>query len=183
MINVNQTLTGKDSFTMVEDVVLRMYTLLDGFTIETAGLYAYLRSWRQNEPSHKLYRCVWLSREEIYAQTGIGRKPFDRHLRALTDCGLVRMEKGRLREPNKQVFVVNEPLTEAEFRALYPEQIARFDATLQEYYGRRAADQERFEEKRKAKYQISEASLNPDPVPPEETPETSEAISDLIAWL
>lgn len=182
MINVYQTLTGKDSFTMVEDIVLRMYTLLDGFTIETAGLYAYLRSWRQNEPSHKLYRCVWLSREEIYAQTGIGRKPFDRHLRALTECGLVRMEKGRLREPNKQVFVVNEPLTEAEFRALYPEQIARFDATLQEYYGRRAADQERFEEKRKAKYQISEGSLTPDVIPLEETQEISEAISDLIEW-
>ncbi|GIO93545.1 hypothetical protein [Paenibacillus lactis] len=181
MINVNQTLTGKDSFTMVEDIVLRMYTLLDGFTIETAGLYAYLRSWRQNDPSHKLYRCVWLSREEIYAQTGIGRKPFDRHLKALTACGLVKTEKGRLREPNKQVFVVNEPLTEAEFRALYPEQIARFDAALQEYYGRRVADQARFEEKRKAKYEISEVSINPQP-DPEQPTEEAEMIEEVIAW-
>ncbi|PQP85465.1 hypothetical protein CPT76_36270 [Paenibacillus sp. AR247] len=104
MINVNNTLTGNDSFTMVDDIVLRMYTLLDGFTVETAGLYAYLKSWRQNDPDHKFYNCVWLAREEIYAQTSIGRKPFDRHLKALKDCGLVTIERGRLREVNKQLI-------------------------------------------------------------------------------
>lgn len=148
MINVNNTLTGNDSFTKVDDIVLRMYTLLDGFTVETAGLYAYLKSWRQNDPNHKFYNCVWLAREEIYAQIGIGRKPFDRHLRALKDYGLVTIERKRLREPNKHLFVVNDPITEAEFRVRYPEAVAKFNDALQEYYGRRDADQAQLAEKK-----------------------------------
>lgn len=146
MINVKETLTGNDGFVQPDNIVFRLYPLLDGFTVETSGLYTYLRSWRFNSPG-PLHHCVWLNRAEMYAQTGIRRRKFDGYLEALIKYGLVNVEKSRQRA-NKDIFRISEPLTEAQFRAQYSAEVTAFAAKLAEIYEINKADEVKFEEKK-----------------------------------
>jgi hypothetical protein len=155
MIDTTRTLTANDSFQKAEYVVMRMYPLLDGFSVETSGLYIYLRSWRMNDPEDPMFGRVWLNREEIYAQTGIGRKVFERHLDGMIRYGLVETEKSTVRT-NKLNFVVKEPLTEAEFRARYPREIERFTERLREIQEKNRKDEAQFP-KKQAKWKADRA--------------------------
>ncbi|HZG87297.1 hypothetical protein [Paenibacillus sp.] len=193
MIDTSKTLTANDSFQKAEYVVLRMYPLLDGFSVETAGLYIYLRSWRMNDPEDPMYGRVWLSREEIYAQTGIGRKVFERHLEVLQRYGLVGTEKSRVRT-NKLNFIVKEPLTEAEFRIEYREALDRFTEKLREIQERNKKDEESFATKRtdwkaestgmtaaeKLRSRIKPIRQEEAPV---SSPEEDSSLEQLKAWL
>ncbi|MEZ2660597.1 hypothetical protein [Aneurinibacillus aneurinilyticus] len=124
-MDATRMMMGNVGFTQVPNMILRMYTLLDGFDIEAAGMYAYLHSWRQNNPEHELYQCVWLTHEAMQIQAGIGRGKFDRLMGVLIKYGLVRKLKAS-NIPNKNVYEVLEPLSDDEFRARYTAEIAKF---------------------------------------------------------
>lgn len=148
MIDVERTLTGNDGFTKVDNTLLRMYTLLPDFSIETAGVYAFLRSWMNTNPIRGPMNGVWLSREEIYAISGVGRRKFERHLDILTRYGLVEVSKSNRVRANKHIFKVNEPLSEGEFRAAYPEAIEELRRSLEHIRKGVEADEKQFAEKK-----------------------------------
>ncbi|MGG1600962.1 hypothetical protein [Paenibacillus naphthalenovorans] len=179
MINVNETMTGNDGFVQTDNIVFRLYPLLEGFTVETAGLYSYLKSWRYNSPG-PMHHCVWLNRAEMYAQTGLGRRKFDGHIQTLGKYGLVTVEKSKQRA-NKDIFRVGEPLTEGEFRALYPAEIAAFAAELDAIYAVNKADEAQFSAKKVAwKAEQVQLAKQPEPPPEPAEPDGWEAIR---SWL
>lgn len=147
MIDVNKTLTGNDGFVQVDNIVFTMYPLLDGFSVETAGLYAYLCSWKQNNPEHPRYNCVWLTQKDIMAQAGIGRSKFERYIAALNKYALLNIRKSDT-AANKDVYQVLEPLTEAEFRSRYPKEIEKFSKTIAKEQERIELDKLQFKSKR-----------------------------------
>ncbi|SFS76184.1 hypothetical protein SAMN04488601_10344 [Paenibacillus sp. 453mf] len=59
-IDTTKPLAYDEGFARVTNIVLRMYTLLDGFTLETAGLYAYLLTWRQHNANHRMHGKAWV---------------------------------------------------------------------------------------------------------------------------
>jgi hypothetical protein len=137
-----------DGYTSVESVVIRLYTLLDGFDITTAGLYLYLRSWRSTREDTK--GLVWHSREYMYAQTGIGRKAFDARLKTLIKYELVTPIQSPY-APNKQNFIIHDPLTRDEFIRKYPEAVEKFLQKVEEIEARNIADRQRREEIKRQK--------------------------------
>ena len=122
----------KDGFSRVSNTLIRLYTLLDGFDVTTAGLYAYLRSWRHSkDPSSHMYNVVWLSREYMYEQTGLGRRAFNSRLAALEKYGLVSVIKSKT-IANKDYFIIHDPLDRDEFLQRFPEVAAKFIETAAE---------------------------------------------------
>ncbi|PJN90592.1 hypothetical protein CVN76_09545 [Bacillus sp. mrc49] len=128
-------------FSRMSNTLVRLYTLLDGFDVTTAGLYAYLRSWR-NTTNEDMRGIVWHSREYLQAQSGLGRKAFDSRLRVLKECGLVAVIKSPV-VANKDYFVVHDPLTRDEFIAKYPSEIKAFFTKVEEIQARIAEDREK----------------------------------------
>lgn len=128
-------------FSRVSNTLVRLYTLLDGFDATTAGLYAYLRSWR-NTSNPDMFGIVWHSREYLYAQSGLGRKAFDSRLAVLKKYGLVDVVKSP-QVPNKDYFVIHDPLTRDEFIEKYPDEVKRFFEKVEAINSKAAADRER----------------------------------------
>ncbi|MGR6760885.1 hypothetical protein ACU1JV_03400 [Paenibacillus sp. T2-29] len=107
-----------DWFVKVPVILFRLYPKLEGFTVETAGFYGYLRSWCQNKPSHRLYGKTWLNQREIEAQTGLSPYKIRQHTATLCRYGLLNVTKSD-RIPNKLIYEPLEPLTYAEFHEKY----------------------------------------------------------------
>jgi len=128
-------------FSRMSNTLVRLYPLLDGFDATTAGLYAYLRSWR-NTTDPKMLGIVWHSRDYLQAQSGLGRKAFDSRLAALKKYGLVSVVKSPI-VANKDHFVVHDPLTRDEFIVKYPKEVEAFFTKVDEINERTAADRER----------------------------------------
>jgi hypothetical protein len=147
MIDTQKTLTGNNGFVQTPNTIIRLYTLLDGFDITTAGVYIFMRSWRNNDPSAEYHNCVWLSREEMAAQLGIGVDKLRVQIRKLTEYGLIEIRKSKSRA-NKDVFEVKEPLTEEQFREAYPDAIKKFESRLEEINARNKDDAEKFPAKK-----------------------------------
>src|SRR5690554_4070496 len=110
----------EDGFSRVSNTLIRLYTLLDDFDVTTAGLYAYLRSWRNSDPKSEMYNTVWLSREYMYEQSGLKRKAFNKRLNVLRKYGLVSVVKSKT-VANKDYFIVHDPLERDEFLRRFPE--------------------------------------------------------------
>jgi hypothetical protein len=132
-----------DGYTSVESVVIRLYTLLDGFDITTAGLYLYLRSWRSMREDTK--GLVWHSREYMYAQTGIKRKAFDARLKTLIKYKLVTPIPSPYAS-NKHNFIIHDPLTRDEFIRKYPQVVDKFLQKIEGIEARNMTDRQRREE-------------------------------------
>jgi hypothetical protein len=134
-------------FSRVSNTLIRLYTLLDDFDVTTAGLYAYLRSWRNSDPKSKMYNIVWLSREYMYEQSGLKRKAFNKRLNVLRKYGLVSVVKSKT-VANKDYFIVHDPLERDEFLRRFPEVAERFietaaeiDSKNKEYRQRKLAEE------------------------------------------
>lgn len=122
----------KGGFSRVSNTLIRLYTLLDGFDASTAGLYAYLRSWRNSsDPSSPMHNIVWHSRDYMYEQSGLKRKAFNARLKALETYGLVSVVKSKT-VANKDYFIVHDPLERDEFLRRWPEVAERFIETAAE---------------------------------------------------
>lgn len=158
MIDVKETLTGNDGFVQTDNILYRLYPLLDGFTVETAGLYGYLKSWRNNTVGNDYYHCVWLSRAEMYAQSGLKRHSFDKHLDVLIRYSLVSIRKSAKRA-NKDIFEIHDPITEAEFRSTYADKIAELEKRLAEIYAANGKDKAEFPAK-KAAWKVEQVELS-----------------------
>jgi hypothetical protein len=137
-----------------------MYPLLDGFTLETVGLYGYLKSWRQNKAGHRMYGKAWLNQREIEAQTGMSPYKLRRHVGVLERYGLLNVTKSR-RTPNKLVYEPLDPLTEAEFRAKYKAEVAGFTDKLAEIESELEEDRARLREKQEENTQEGEVDAVP----------------------
>ncbi|MBO3284747.1 hypothetical protein [Paenibacillus polymyxa] len=105
-------------FVKVPAILFRLYPQLEGFTVETAGFYGYLRSWCQSKPDHRLYGKTWLNQREIEAQTGLSPYKIRQHTTILQRYGLLNVTKSD-RIPNKLIYEPLEPLTYAEFYEKY----------------------------------------------------------------
>lgn len=68
---------------------------------------------------------VWHSREYLYAQSGLGRKSFNARIEVLKKYGLVDVVKSPM-VPNKDYFVIHDPLSRDEFIAKYPDEVEKF---------------------------------------------------------
>lgn len=182
MINVHQTLTGNDGFTRVDNTLLRLYPLLPGFSIEATGLYAFFRSWMNTNPQRGPMNSAWLSREEIFAISGYGRTKFERNLDSLTRYGLIEVTKSSRVRANKHIFKVNDPLTEAEFRAVYPEAIEELQKRLLRIKEDVEADAKQFEEKKRARLaeQSQETRVSDEAEPPAAEADPQ---GEIMAWL
>ncbi len=159
MIDVNKTLTGNDGFVQVPNIIFTMYPLLDGFSIETAGLYAYLCNWKQNDPEHNLYNCVWLTKEDIMAQAGIGRTKLDRNLKVLEWHKLIKVHS--VKNSTRKIYEIFEPITEAEFRVQYSKEVAILESKMRELQRKLEIDREQLEGKRIA-WKVSQITVNAD---------------------
>ncbi|RFU60525.1 hypothetical protein D0466_21105 [Peribacillus glennii] len=128
-------------FSRTSNTLIRLFTLLESFNSDTAGLYAYLRSCR-NTTDPKMQGIVWRSPEYLQAQSGLGRKAFDSRLAVLKKYGLVDTVKSPV-VANKDYFVVLDPLSRDEFITRYPDQIDAFFTVVDEINDRTAADRDR----------------------------------------
>lgn len=149
-IDISQPLAHDEGFPRVPNIMYRMYPLLDDFTVETTGFYGYLRSWRQNNPEHRMYGKTWLNQSEMAAQSGLSPYKIRKHIDTLLRYDLLRAEKSN-QVANKRIYECLEPLTEAEFRARYPEVIERFGERLGVIETELAADRHRLREKQQAR--------------------------------
>lgn len=156
-IDVSKPLAYDDGFARVPNSVLRLYPLLDGFTLETVGLYAYLLSWRQNKVDHAMYGKAWLNQADITAQTGMSAHKIRSHVNTLKGYGLLNVTKSR-RVANKNIYELLEPLSEAEFRAVYADQVRAFEERVAEADRVIEQDRERIRNKQAGFGQDSEAS-------------------------
>lgn len=130
-----------NGFSRISNTLTRLYTQLEGFDATTVGLYSYLRSWR-NTTDEKMKGIVWHSREYLYAQSGLGRKAFESRLRVLKKYGLVDVVKSPV-VPNKDYFVVHDPLSRDEFIAKYPVEVEQFYKIAEEIEAKNLADREK----------------------------------------
>jgi hypothetical protein len=130
-----------NGFSRISNTLTRLYTQLEGFDATTVGLYAYLRSWR-NTADEKMKGIVWHSREYLYAQSGLGRKAFESRLRVLKKYGLIDVVKSPM-VPNKDYFVVHDPLSRDEFIAKYPVEVEIFFKAASEIEEKNLADREK----------------------------------------
>ncbi|QOS80996.1 helix-turn-helix transcriptional regulator [Paenibacillus sp. JNUCC31] len=153
-IDVTKPLAHDDGFARMPNILFRMYPILDGFTLETVGLYGYLLSWRQNKSGHAMYGKVWLNQSDITAQTGLSAYKIRAHISVLEKYGLLKATKSR-KVANKRIYEPLEPLTEAEFRAIYAEEMSAFQDRMD------AADRE-IEEARD-RLQLKQAEFEPEP--------------------
>ncbi|WP_339274490.1 hypothetical protein MKY59_25820 [Paenibacillus sp. FSL W8-0426] len=145
-IDVSKPLAHDDGFARMPNILFRMYPLLDGFTLETVGLYGYLLSWRQNKPGHAMFGKVWLNQSDVTAQTGMSAYKIRTHVEALVRYGLLNVSKSNM-IPNKHIYEPLEPLTEAEFRAVYAEEIRAFRERVETAGREIEADRERLQQK------------------------------------
>ncbi|EHS56860.1 hypothetical protein P4H71_22775 [Paenibacillus kribbensis] len=145
-IDTTKSLAHDEGFPRVPNIVYRMYPLLDGFTLETVGLYGYLKSWRQNKSGHRMYGKAWLNQKEISAQTGMSPYRIRKHVDILQEHGLLKVTKSS-RTANKLIYEPLEPLTEAEFRLLHKAEIERFARELDRLESELEADRARLTEK------------------------------------
>ena len=122
---INRHFGSPDGKAMIYTSLVRMYTQLEGFSTDVAGLYAFLRSWRNSKEGHEMYHAVWHSKEYMYAQSGIGRKAFNKRLQMLEKYGLVTVKKSDI-IPNKDVIYVHDPLTRDQFIEKYPDVVETF---------------------------------------------------------
>ncbi|WJH30476.1 hypothetical protein N6H13_07475 [Paenibacillus sp. CC-CFT742] len=152
-IDVSKPLAHDDGFARMPNILFRMYPLLDGFTLETVGLYGYLLSWRQNKSGHVMHGKVWLNQLDITAQTGMSAYKIRTNLDILVRYGLVNVSKSRM-VANKRIYEPLEPLTEAEFRAIYAEEVRAFQERVD------AAAREIEEDKERL--QIKQAEFEPE---------------------
>jgi hypothetical protein len=130
-----------NGFSRISNTLTRLYTQLEGFDATTVGLYAYLRSWR-NTTDEKMKGIVWHSREYLYAQSGLGRKAFEARLKVLKKYGLVDVVKSPV-VPNKDYFVVHDPLSRDEFIEKYPAEVEKFLKIVAEIEAKNEADREK----------------------------------------
>lgn len=128
-------------FSRISNTLTRLYTQLDGFDATTVGLYAYLRSWR-NTSDEQMKGIVWHSREYLYAQSGLGRKSFNARIEVLKKYGLVDVVKSPM-VPNKDYFVIHDPLSRDEFIAKYPDEVEKFFEKAEGIEAKIAADREK----------------------------------------
>ncbi|MDR9748809.1 hypothetical protein [Paenibacillus taichungensis] len=117
-IDVSKPLAHDDGFARMPNILFRMYPLLDGFTLETVGLYGYLLSWRQNNADHVMHGMAWLRQADITTETGMSAFKIRQHTDVLCRYGLLRITKSD-RIANKLVYEPLEPLTYEEFRRTY----------------------------------------------------------------
>jgi hypothetical protein len=117
-IDVSKPLTHDVGFARMPNILFRMYPLLDGFTLETVGLYGYLLSWRQNKADHAMYGMAWLRQVDITEETGMSAHKIRQHTDVLRRYGLLNVKKSD-RIANKLVYEPLEPLTYEEFRRTY----------------------------------------------------------------
>ncbi|MNW61443.1 hypothetical protein D3C74_395000 [compost metagenome] len=97
-----------------------------------------------------MYGKTWLNQSEMAAQSGLSPYKIRKHIDTLLRYDLLRAEKS-IQIANKRIYECLEPLTEAEFRACYPEVIGRFGERLGEIEMELAADRHRLREKQQAK--------------------------------
>jgi hypothetical protein len=128
-------------FSRISNTLTRLYTQLEGFDATTVGLYAYLRSWR-NTSDEKMRGIVWHSREYLQAQSGLGRKAFDARLRVLKKYGLVDVVKSPA-VPNKDYFVILDPLSRDDFIEKYPAEVAEFFSIAADIEKKNVLDREK----------------------------------------
>ncbi|WP_223068098.1 hypothetical protein [Paenibacillus caui] len=93
MIDVSKPLAYDEGFPRVPNIMYRMYPLLDGFTVETAGFYGYLRSWRQSNKDHAMFGKTWLNQQEMAVQSGLSPHKIRKHVKTLEMYGLLRVTK------------------------------------------------------------------------------------------
>lgn len=117
-IDVSRPLARDDVFARMPNILFRRYPLLDGFTLETVGLYGYLLSWRQNNADHVMHGMAWLRQADITAETGMSAFKIRQHTDVLRRYGLLNVKKSD-RIANKLVYEPLEPLTYEEFRRTY----------------------------------------------------------------
>lgn len=117
-IDVSKPLAHDHGFARIPNILFRRYPLLDGFTLETVGLYGYLLSWRQNKANHVMYGMAWLRQADITAETGMSAFKIRQHTEVLCRYGLLRVTKSDW-IANKLVYEPLEPLTYEEFRWTY----------------------------------------------------------------
>lgn len=129
MIDVSENLSYDDGFPKVDNALYRLYPLLEDYTIETTGVYGYLKSWRQNKPDHAMYGKSWLNFADMEAQTGITYYKLRQHMDVLKKYELL-VEYLSDTVANKKIFEVLDPLTEAKFREKYPHAIGEFEKRL-----------------------------------------------------
>lgn len=110
---------------MVKTSLVRMYTQLPDFNTDVAGLYAFLRSWRNSKEDSDMHHAVWHSKDYLYAQSGLGRKAFASRLEVLERYNLVTVKKSPI-IPNKDVIYVHDPLTRDEFAKAHPKVVDEF---------------------------------------------------------
>jgi hypothetical protein len=110
---------------MVKTSLVRMYTQLPGFNTDVAGLYAFLRSWRNSKEDSDMFHAVWHSKDYLYIQSGLGRKAFASRLEVLERYNLVTVKKSTI-IPNKDVIYVHDPLTRDEFAKAHPKVVEEF---------------------------------------------------------
>lgn len=160
MIDVSKPLSYDGGFPKVDNALYRLYPLLDDFTLETTGVYGYIKSWRNNDDGHELFGYSYPTLADMEAQSGLSYHKLTKHIETLKRYDLVREHKSDI-VPNKKIFETLEPLTEAEFRAKYPEAIERFEEKLERNKKRVIEDRERRRKKRietgKAETGINEA--------------------------
>jgi predicted transcriptional regulator len=114
-----------DGASMVRTSLLRMYTTLEEFDVTTAGLYAYFRSWRNTNGDAEKKNTVWLQKEYMFEQTGLGRTAFNKRLEVLKRYGLIT-ELDSNRGPNKKIYYVHDPLSRDAFLKKYPDELKKF---------------------------------------------------------
>jgi hypothetical protein len=121
----NRHFGHESGFIQVGHVVYRLYPLLDGFDITTAGLYSYLHSWRNTKEGYELYHCVWQNKDYMYRQSGLSRYKFNKHLKLLIEYGLID-ERNSSKVPNKKIYEVLEPLSADVFMQKYSAEVQKF---------------------------------------------------------
>jgi predicted transcriptional regulator len=85
---------------------------------------------------------VWHSREYMQLQSGLGRSAFDSRLKKLREVGLVDVKKSPT-VPNKDYFIVYDPLDRDAFIKKYAAEVSDFFAKLEELEKRTQEDRDR----------------------------------------
>jgi hypothetical protein len=136
--NDKATLIYSGGFVTMENELL-LYNLL-GYsedpsirvTPATLDVYRALKQHQNHSDDSEMYGKAWISIERLALKLAINRKTCAKHLTILENVGLLRIRRFYRGGRKHTEFNFGHILTEAEFKAKYPEVIAIFNEKMKE---------------------------------------------------
>lgn len=92
----------------------------------TLDIYRKLREHKHNCEGSYNHGKTWMSYERLSVELSISSKTVSKHVGILEKVGLVSIERKYRNNRRNYMITINEPMSEPEFRAAYPEVIDKY---------------------------------------------------------